>query len=55
MKNILLILLVPIVLIADEYQYSLQDYNPTSQTFELDVWNPEYEGYITMHYFSSQG
>ena len=55
MKKILLTFLVPFVLIADDYQYSLQDYNSTSQTFGLDVWNPEYEGYITMHYFSSQG
>jgi len=56
MKNLLFILIVvPVIMIADEYQYSLQDYNSTSQTFGLDVWNPEYEGYITMHYFSSQG
>ena len=46
---------MPVLIIADEYQYSLEDYNSTSQTFGLDVWNPEYEGYITMHYFSSQG
>jgi len=55
MKKILFILLFPIVLIADEFQYSLQDYNSTSPTYGLDVWNPQYEGYITMHYFSSQG
>ena len=37
------------------YDYSLQDYNPTSPTYGLDVWNPEYSDYITLHYFSSQG
>ena len=37
------------------YQYSLQDYNSTSPSYNLDVWNPEYLDYITMHYFSSQG
>ena len=52
---IFIIILFPIVLIADEFQYSLQDYNSTSPTYGLDVWNPQYEGYITMHYFSSQG
>jgi len=41
-------------LIAD-YQYSLEDYNSTSETYGLDVWNPEYTDYITLHYFSSQG
>ena len=55
MKKVLLILLLPVFLIADEFQYSLQDYNSTSPTYGLDVWNPQYEGYITMHYFSSQG
>ena len=40
---------------ADEYEYSLQDYNTTSPTYGFDVWNPEYTDYITLHYFSSQG
>ena len=40
---------------TDEFEYSLEDYNSTSPTYGLDVWNPEYSGFITMHYFSSQG
>ena len=40
---------------TQEYTYSLQDYNSTSETYGLDVWNPEYLDYITLHYFSSQG
>ena len=56
MKKFMFILyLLPIILIADEYDYSLQDYNTTSPTYSMDVWNPEYSDYITMHYFSSQG
>ena len=37
------------------YEYSLEDYNSTSQTYGLNVWSPEYLDYITIHYFSSQG
>jgi len=37
------------------YQYSLEDYNTTSPTFGDNVWEPEYLGYITMHYFATQG
>ena len=56
MKKFMFILyLLPIILIADEYDYSLQDYNTTSPTYGLNVWEPEYLGYITLHYFSSQG
>ena len=43
------------IVIADEFEYSLEDYNTTSPTFGLDVWNPEYSNYITLHYFSTQG
>ena len=42
-------------LLLSNYDYSLQDYNSTSPTYGLDVWNPEYSDYITLHYFSSQG
>ena len=43
------------IVLADEMEYSLEDYNTTSPTFGLNVWNPEYSDYITLHYFSSQG
>ena len=55
MKKVLFILLVPVFMFATEYEYTLQDYNSTSPTYNLDVWNPEYLDFITMHYFSSQG
>ena len=54
MKKILLILLFPAFMYAD-YQYSLEDMNSTSPTYGLDVWNPEYQGYMTLHFFSTQG
>ena len=55
MKKILLALIIPVFIFCDEYEYSLQDYNLTSPTYGLNVWNPEYLDYITLHYFSSQG
>ena len=55
MLKLLLILFTPIVILCDEFEYSLEDYNSTSPTYGLNVWNPEYSGFITMHYFSSQG
>ena len=54
MKKILLLFISLVVVFAD-YEYSLQDYNSTSETFGMDVWDPEYSDYITLHYFSSQG
>ncbi len=42
-------------LLLSNYDYSLQDYNPTSPTYGLDVWNPEYSDFMTLHFFSSQG
>lgn len=55
MKKLLIIFLMPVFMFTQEYEYSLQDYNATSPTYEMDVWNPEYSGFITMHFFSSQG
>tara|TARA_B100001013_G_scaffold91409_1_gene50896 strand:- start:464 stop:631 length:168 start_codon:yes stop_codon:yes gene_type:complete len=55
MKKLLIIFLIPVFMFSEEYEYSLQDYNSTSPTYGLDVWNPEYSSFITLHYFSSQG
>ena len=54
MKKLLFIVLLPIFIFA-QYEYSLQDFNSTSPTYGMDVWNPEYQDYITLHFFSSQG
>ena len=35
------------------YNYSLEDYHPTSPTYESNVREPEYLNYFTMHYFGS--
>ncbi len=50
-----LFILFPVLMHASDYDYSLQDYNSSSPSYNLDVWNPYYTDYITMHYFSSQG
>ena len=55
MKNILIISLFATIAYSDGLEYSQVDLNPTSETFELNVWHPEYTSYITLHYFSSQG
>ncbi len=54
MKKISLILLFSSYIFCN-YEYSLEDYNPTSPTYGNNVWEPEYLDYITMHYFSTQG
>ena len=55
MKKLLILFMLPIFLVAEEYEYTLEDYNSTSPSYGLNVWEPEYSGYITLHYFSSQG
>ncbi len=57
MKKYIMFLIIGLssLVIADEFEYSLEDYNTTSPTFGLNVWNPEYSNYITLHYFSTQG
>ena len=54
MRKLLFIVLFPIFIFA-QYEYSLEDFNSTSPTYGMDVWNPEYQDYITLHFFSSQG
>ena len=54
MRKIFFILLIPVFIFA-QYDYSLEDFNSTSPTYGMDVWNPEYQGYMTLHFFSSQG
>ena len=53
MKNIFFILFISSIFC--NYNYSLEDFNPTSPTYGSNVWEPEYLDYITMHYFSTQG
>ncbi len=38
-----------------QLEYSLEDVNTTSSTYNLNVWYPEYSEFITLHYFSTQG
>ena len=58
MKNIKIltfILSFTTIILAQDLDYSLQDYNSTSPTYGMNVWFPEYSDYISLHYFSSQG
>ena len=54
MKKIVSILLFSSYMFCN-YEYSLEDYNTTSSTYGINVWEPAYLDYITMHYFSTQG
>ena len=47
--------LFTVILFSQELEYSLEDKNSSSPTYGMDVWFPEYQDYITLHYFSSQG
>ena len=38
-----------------QYEYSKEDLNSTSSSYGQMVWSPTYEGYITLHYFTTQG
>ena len=55
MKKIFFILSLSVFMFSQDLEYSLEDYNSTSPTYGLNVWEPEYSGFITLHYFSSQG
>ena len=38
-----------------QYEYSKEDLNSTSSSYGQLVWSPTYDGYITLHYFTTQG
>ena len=38
-----------------QYEYSKEDLNSTSDSYGEMVWQPTYNGYITLHYFTTQG
>ena len=54
-KMILPFIFFTTLLLSQDLQYSMEDKNTSSPTYGMDVWFPEYEDYITLHYFSSQG
>ena len=54
-KMILPVVFFTTLLLSQDLQYSMEDKNTSSPTYGMDVWFPEYEDYITLHYFSSQG
>mgnify|MGYP004058661075 CR=1 FL=1 len=54
MKNILWVSIL-VASLFSQYEYSKEDVNPTSSTYGEMIWQPAYEGYITLHYFTTQG
>ena len=50
-----LFILVLSSMIFAEYEYSKEDLNPTSSSYGNLVWEPTYDGYITLHFFTTQG
>ena len=55
MNNKILFLIIMSSLVFSQYGYSKEDLNPTSSTYGQLVWQPSYDGYITLHYFTTQG
>ena len=54
--NKLLIFFIIIANVAfSQYVYSKQDLNSTSSSYGEMVWQPTYNDYITLHYFTTQG
>ena len=53
-KCIVYVLLL-VNIIFSQYNYSKEDLNPTSESFGQMVWEPTFQGYITLHYFTTQG
>ena len=54
MKKMIFTIFLSSILLFN-FEYSLEDFNPTSPSYGNLVWETEYSNYITMHYFSTQG
>lgn len=51
-------ILIPVLLMTiafSQYAYEKEDLNATSASYGSMVWQPTYNGYITIHYFTTQG
>ena len=55
MINKLIYLLLLSTCLFSQYEYSKEDLNSTSSSYGQMVWSPTYAGYITLHYFTTQG
>jgi len=53
-KKILYFIILGNILFS-QYEYSKEDLNSTSSSYGQMVWSPTYEGFITLHYFTTQG
>ena len=41
--------------LLSQIEYSKEDLNSTSDSYGQMIWQPTYSGYITLHYFTTQG
>ena len=51
-------ILIPFLVMTiafSQYAYEKEDLNSTSASYGSMVWQPTYNGYITIHYFTTQG
>ena len=55
MQNTLIYILLLSSILFSQVEYSKEDMNSTSDTYGELVWSPTYDGYITLHYFTTQG
>ena len=51
----LIYLLLLSTCLFSQYEYSKEDLNSTSSSYGQMVWSPTYDGFITLHYFTTQG
>jgi len=54
LKNIVFVYIL-IASLFSQYEYSKEDFNPTSSSYGEMIWQPLYQDYITLHYFTTQG
>ena len=53
MNRAIIKLFFTLAIVFGQYDYSLEDLNPSSENFGLNVGTSFYEGNITIHYFGN--
>ena len=55
LNKLLVSFLIMVNIAFSQYASEKEDMNPTSASYGNMVWQPTYDGYITIHYFTTQG
>ena len=55
MNNIFIYIMILSSILFSQIEYSKEDMNSTSDSYGELVWEPTYTGYITLHFFTTQG